>query len=114
VHDPFGRGPGSAGPASEHNDKPARISENYFLQIGQEAGWLGLGLFAAITILVGKTLWDKREDQLAMIMLVSLIGLTFVNLLLHAWADDTLAYVWWGMAGVAVGSVVVKPKAGKA
>jgi hypothetical protein len=108
VHDPFGRGPGSAGPASEHNIKPARISENYFLQIGQEAGVLGLGLFVAITFLVGKLLWDKRDEQLAMVMLVSLVGLTFVNLLLHAWADDTLAYIWWGLAGVAVGSIAMK------
>jgi hypothetical protein len=115
AHHPFGRGPGSAGPASEHNNKPARISENYFLQIGQEAGWLGLGLFIAIMILIGKILWDKREDQLAMVMLVSLVGLTFVNLLLHAWADDTLAYIWWGLAGVAAGSVAKpgKVKTGK-
>lgn len=116
AHHPFGRGPGSAGPASEHNNHPARISENYFLQIGQEAGWLGLILFVAINFLVAKELWVRRADQLAMVMLVSLVGLTFVNILLHAWADDTLAYVWWGLAGVAFGSVVAdkhKDKTGK-
>ena len=32
----------------------------------------------------------------------SLIGLTFINLLSHAWTDDTLAYVWWGLAGIAM------------
>jgi hypothetical protein len=28
--------------------------------------------------------------------------LTVVNLLSHAWADDTLTYVWWGLAGIAM------------
>lgn len=108
VHQPFGLGPGTAGPASEHNILAARISENYFLQIGQEAGWLGLALFIAINVLIAKVLWNKRQDQdqLAMVMLVGLVALSFVNLLLHAWADDTLAYVWWGLAGVACASVV--------
>jgi O-antigen ligase len=115
IHHPFGLGPGSAGPASEHNRGPARISENYFLQIGQEAGMLGLGLFVAINVLIGKALWDQRaeQDQLALILFVSLIGLTFVNLLLHAWADDTLAYLWWGLAGIATAATITANKKSK-
>lgn len=35
VHEPLGRGPGTAGPASARNDQPARIAENYYLQIDQ-------------------------------------------------------------------------------
>jgi hypothetical protein len=118
IHQPFGLGPGSAGPASEHNNHPARIAENYFLQVGQEAGWLGLITFVSIIALVGKALWDKRaeSDQLVTVMLASLVGLIVVNLLLPAWTDDTLAYVWWGFAGVATASVVTragKRKTGK-
>ncbi len=111
LHQPFGQGPGSAGPASVHNNHPARISENYFLEVGQEAGWLGLVLFVAITVLVAKTLWDKRaeEGQLVITMLASLAGLVVVNLLLPAWTDDTLAYVWWGLAGVAAATVIGTP-----
>src|SRR3989344_435453 len=30
IHQPLGRGPGTAGPASFRNDQPARIAENYF------------------------------------------------------------------------------------
>jgi hypothetical protein len=37
-------------------------------------------------------------------LLASLIGISFVNLLSHAWADDTLAYLWWGLAGIAIGT----------
>lgn len=110
IYEPLGRGPGTAGPASVHNSHPARIAENFFLQIGQEIGWLGLGLFLAINILISKLLWERRneKDQLAVVLFATLVGLSFVNLLLHAWADDTLAYLWWGLAGVAVGQVPLR------
>jgi hypothetical protein len=102
LHEPFGRGPGTAGPASLHNVEPARISENYYLQIGQEVGWLGLGLFVAIIIMIAKRLWRQRTDPFACTLLVSLIGISFINLVQHAWMDDTLALLWWGLAGIAL------------
>ncbi len=102
VHEPFGRGPGTAGPASTHNNAPARIAENYYLQIGQEVGWLGMGLFIAIIIMVGRRLYRMRSDPLARTLLASLVGISFVNLTLHAWTDDTLSLIWWGLAGIAL------------
>lgn len=102
VHQPLGEGPGTAGPASAYNNHPGRIAENYFLQVGQEAGVIGMALFIAINVMVGRLLWQKRKDPLALALLASLIGLSFVNLLSHAWADDTLAYIWWGLAAVAL------------
>ena len=102
AHHPLGQGPGSAGPASVYNNHPPRIAENYFIQIGQETGWLGLLLFLLINAGVGYLLWSRRADPLALSLLASLIGLSFINLLSHAWADDTLAYVWWGLAGIAM------------
>lgn len=102
VHQPFGRGPGSAGPASVYNTGTPRIAENYFLQIGQETGWAGLILFVLINIGVGYILWLKRQDPLALTLFASLIGLTFINLFSHAWSDDTIAYIWWGLAGIAM------------
>lgn len=102
LKDPFGRGPGSAGPASVYNNHPVRIAENYFIQIGQETGWIGLLVFVAINIVLARALWRRRHQSLALGLLAALIGLTFVNLLSHAWADDTLAYLWWGLAGLAV------------
>lgn len=102
-HHPLGEGPGTAGPASFYNNHcPARIAEDYFIQVGQETGWLGLGLFIVINIGVGYLLWTRREHPLALSLFASLIGLTFINLLSHAWTDDTLAYVWWGLAGIAM------------
>lgn len=110
-HQPMGRGPGTAGPASQRNSgHEARISENYFLQIGQEVGILGMALIIGMMALVGYELWLRREDDLARILLASLVGLTFVNMISHAWTDDTLAYLWFGLAGIACIPGLVKVK----
>jgi O-antigen ligase len=99
---PLGSGTGTAGPASTYNNHPARIAENYYIQVGQETGVIGLVLFSAITIRVGQLLWRRRNETLSLILLASFVGLFAVNMLSHAWADDTLAYVWWGFAGMAL------------
>ena len=105
LHHPLGDGPGTAGPASVYNHKASsRIAENYFIQIGQETGWLGLALFIAINLVIGRKLWQHRDHGLALGLLAALIGISFVNLLSHGWADDTLAYLWWGLAGIACNS----------
>jgi hypothetical protein len=105
ITEPFGRGPGTAGPASIHNSQPARIAENYYVQIGQETGWLGLGLFVAIVLMIAKRLWHRRNEPLARILLISLAGISFINLVQHAWTDDTLSLLWWGLAGIAISTI---------
>jgi hypothetical protein len=103
LHHPLGTGVGTAGPASVHNNHPGKVAENYFVQIAQEVGWIGFALFAVIYIGVVWRLWQQRQDDdLSLILFASLIGITFVNLLSHAWTDDTLAYIWWGLAGMAL------------
>lgn len=101
VNDPRGRGPGSAGPASVRNHN-VKIAENYYIQIGQEVGLLGLALFLGINIIVAWQLWRRRANLLALVLLASFIGITFVNLLSHAWTDDTISLIWWGFAGIAL------------
>jgi len=110
IREPAGRGPGTAGPASFRNNKRApRIAESYFLQIGQEVGILGLLIFIAINYFIAKELWHRRRKLLPRMLLASLAGLTFVNLVSHAWADDSLAYLWWGLAGVCLsGNIKLK------
>ncbi len=111
LNQPLGGGIGSAGPASRRNvGKPARIAENYFLQIGQEVGIIGLGLFLVINIILLARFWDQRTTVLGLGMLASLVGLTFINFVSHAWTDDTLAYVWWGLAGIALAQPVILNK----
>lgn len=95
----IGCGPGCAGPASFYETEGPRLAENYFIQIAQEVGLIGLALFLAINALVLKKLYQHKDESVALALLAAFIGITVANLLLHVWADDTLAYVWWGMAG---------------
>lgn len=97
---PFGAGPGTAGPASYYNSKPSRISENYYIQIAQEVGLIGLALFVAINVLVGWRLWLGRQDPVQLALFASLISISVVSLFLHGWQDETLAMTWWGLAGL--------------
>lgn len=110
IHEPLGRGPGSAGPASIYNNHPARIAENYYIQLGQELGWIGLISFLLINCYLGYMLWLCRGDTLALSLFASLIGLSLINMLSHAWTDDTLAYIWWGLAGIALADGRLKLK----
>ena len=103
VKHPLGSGSGTSGPASVYNHKLGpNITENYFLQVGEESGWLGMGLFIAINIYLGILLYKNRRSDFALTMLASLIGLSFVCLLTLEWTDDTMTYIWWGLAGVAI------------
>ena len=106
VRQPFGDGPGTAGPASVYNTgHPARIAEDYYVQVAQETGWLGLALFLSALGLVALELYRRiGTSRLALIVFAGFTGIAFVNLLSHAWADDTLAYAWWGFAGIALGA----------
>jgi uncharacterized membrane protein len=100
LHQPLGRGPGTAGPASVYNNHPARIPENYFVQLAEEIGWLGLIVFLLIYWLAAKGLYFAKTNPLALGLLAALVGITFINFLSQAWTDNTLSYLWWGLAGI--------------
>lgn len=97
-----GCGPGCAGPASAHYNDGANISENFFIQIVQEAGVVGLGLFLLLFITVLLQLYRLRTP-FAYAWLGVAIGVSVASVLSHAWADDTVAYLWWGVAGLLIG-----------
>jgi len=48
-----------------------------------------------------------RGSRLALVAFAALVGISFVGLLSHVWADDTLAFIWWGLAGVALAGMGV-------
>lgn len=99
AHHPLGQGPGTFGPASFYAPV-AHIPEDYYLQITGEVGVIGLAIFVAIVWIVARRLWPKRQEFWPRILLVSLVGISFINLMLHGWADDTMAILWWGIAGL--------------
>lgn len=106
-NDPLGDGPGTAGPASAYNTKqPARISESQYLDIGQEFGWLGLLLFLFLSLFIALRLYAVSESPLAYGLFLSAIGMAVANIFMYGWFDDTIAYLWWGLAGFAAAKVV--------
>lgn len=97
LNEPFGTGVGSTGSASLLSDTPL-IIENQYLLIAHEVGWLGLGLFVAIYVIVMRRLWRLRANAWALGVFASGIGLALIGVLLPVWVDDTVSIVWWGMA----------------
>lgn len=107
---PFGAGIGSTGSASLFGGAP-EIIENQFLFVAHESGWLGLGLFLSILLLLMKNLWARRSDWLALGAFASGIGLAAIGVLLPVWVDDTVSIVWWGLAALALGGEYARHKA---
>jgi len=106
---PLGEGLGSAGPASARGPAP-KIAENYYVQVAQEVGMFGLVLYLVITGLVGYRLFLRRQELLPQLLFASLIGISVINLVSHAWMDDTLSLMWWGLAGIALAPGIIKVK----
>lgn len=99
INNPLGQGPGTAGPASFYTDSSLKLAENYYLQIGQEVGVIGMVIFLAINVLIVAQLLRRSRQFWPAVLLASFAGIVIVNLFLHGWADDTLGVVWWGAAG---------------
>lgn len=101
--DPLGCGPGCAGPASYYGDTP-RISENYFVQIAEETGLIGLGVFLGLLAVVTLALYRATQvKDISLALLATLAGYVVIGLLLHVWADDPLSITWWLLAGTVLG-----------
>ncbi len=100
---PIGCGPGCAGPASYYSDS-ALISENYFVQLAEEVGIIGLGLFVATLVMIGRELLRSAKTQvLARVLLAALAGYVVIGMLLHVWADDPLSMTWWMCVAAVLG-----------
>lgn len=97
-----GCGAGCAGPASVHNQDGANLSENFFIQTIQETGAVGFALLMSIFILVAYRLL-KLKTAFSKLWFSIFIGVSVASLLSHAWADDTITYIWWGIAGLQLG-----------
>lgn len=98
---PFGQGAGTAGPASFYNQNATpKIAENYFVQIAQEIGWLGLILFVGISCMVVFHLWKRRHSTMHAALLASFVAINVINIFLHGWSDDPTSMTWWAIAGL--------------
>ncbi len=109
---PLGRGVGEAGPASALNgSSQTRIAENYFLQVGQEVGVVGIVIFIYLQAIIFFVLWSGSHSSKGLAL--ALLGISVTNLLLHTWSDDGISLTWWILAGLFMArqksSAVAKP-----
>ncbi len=105
LRQPLGSGIGSTGSASYYaNDTGTLYIENQYLFIAHESGWIGIALFITLFVVLLSRLWALRDDYLATGVFAAGIGLATTSLVLPVWSDDAIAYLWWGLAGLAVAS----------
>ena len=104
ARNPLGHGPGTAGLVSINNPQGGVLTENYYLQIAYEVGWLGLALFLAVLSIIGYQLLNMaRKDSVALILFASLMGYVFYSLLIHLWSNEAIALQWWLLTGAVLG-----------
>jgi hypothetical protein len=103
--DPEGHGPGTAGLVSTRLPN-GLLTENYYLQIAYEVGMVGLLIFLAFLYLVLRELWLRRDRLIVQALLASFVGLAFMNLLLHTWANEAVALAWFMLAGLMIGQPI--------
>lgn len=102
MHHPFGNGVGSAGQASVYNNHPAVISENYFLQIGEETGVVGMMLFVGLLLVIIFRLYDNRSKSFNVLVLGITSGLIVVSMLWFSLSDETLSFTLFGLLAIAL------------
>lgn len=102
LDNPLGYGPGTAGLVAITNPQSGILTENYYLQIAHEVGWLGLLLFMAILYLIGKKLFSDSlgGSDIAAVLFASFVAYLFYSLLIHLWSNEAVALQWWLLAGV--------------
>ncbi len=106
ISEPLGHGVGSTGSASLYDGDSRNdiIIENNYLFIAHEVGWLGLIVFTAFFSYVMVQLWQRRQSWYSLGLFSSGIGLALIGILLPVWTDDTVALIWWGLAGATLAS----------
>lgn len=99
----FGTGVGSAGPVSYKNSpKTPVISENYYLQIAVETGLLMLVIFIFVVLVVAVKLYraSSLKNLYPLALLCALVGISVASMFNHIWANEAVAYTWWGLASL--------------
>ncbi|MEO5690805.1 MAG: O-antigen ligase family protein [Candidatus Saccharimonadales bacterium] len=109
VDEPLGCGTGCSGPASYYGPSP-QISENYYLQLAEQYGIVGLIVWLLLFVGIMRRLYGVHKSQpLALALYMSGIGLSIIGVLLHVWADDPLSMTWWALTGILLG-ITIKSK----
>jgi hypothetical protein len=114
INQPFGGGIGSTGSASLYDKSSSNdiIIENAYFFIAHESGIIGLLIFVTLFVMTLRSLYRRRSNWIALGLFGSGIGLALIGLLLPVWTDDTVAIIWWGLAGalIATPRAIIKGK----
>ncbi len=95
----IGSGIGTAGPVTFATSEEVVISENWYIQITQELGLIGLALYMAFIFIAIRTAFREGTPVVAWLG----VGLTFNAMFLHTWSSDfSLNMVFWTLLGLAL------------
>ena len=100
---PAGYGVGSTGSASIVKNQNGKIIENQYLAIAHEIGWFGLLLYLMIFGFLLYFLaveYLQKRNYMALAVFSAGIACLVVGFVLPVWVDDTVAILWWGLAGI--------------
>lgn len=105
---PQGYGVGSSGSASFiETEKQGNMIENQYISFAYETGIVGfllqISIFSLVIFYLYKIYRDKKYIFALAIFSVG-VGCFLVGFVLPVWMDDTVAIVWWGLAGSIIGS----------
>lgn len=104
---PPGQGLGSAGPASYRTATPI-IPESWYLQVGIELGFIGLGLFLAILIIMIKALFQKISEHHKkphIYVLSGFLGVLAIALFLHTLEDSAVSLTLFSLLGLVLAEI---------
>jgi len=83
------------------------VTENWYLQIGTELGFIGMILFMLLTLTILRRLYvpnantDEPNDILSPEVFLPFLGISVAAIFLHSWEGAAVAYSLWLMAAVA-------------
>lgn len=107
IQDPRGRGLGTApGVGSRFELEQTFTSDNSILQVGNELGLLMMLLFVALLVALLRALFATQRDGEASGLAAALgaagVGLVLVGMVHHVWLTLSVAWLFFGAAGVAL------------
>lgn len=112
---PLGLGIGTgAGTGQRFDVEGTTIPENNYLEVGDELGVAGMLVFAALTVSLFLALRRAalaRPDPLVIAAWSAAGGLAVGAWFLQTWADFSVAWTFWGVAGAALGIATRRPLA---
>lgn len=98
----LGRGPGTAGPASQNrlDGGPNHWTENTYLDVFEELGLVGLALYLGLFAAVLKRSWERQKTPLGLAVLVVSVGFAVTGLFINSGTGQAGICLFWLLAAL--------------